>query len=334
MRPHEGTASFGGSVGDRLLALAGRLREELGTSAVRRGLALALVTATVSGFAIFLNSYAVQEFSSPTLFTTLKNSVVGLVLLGALLRPAHVTEVRRLEPRTAAGLTLLAVIGGSVPFVLFFEGLSRVDAGNAAFLHKTLFLWVAVFAFFALRERIGAAQVGALAMLFFAQLLLGGPGGLRGEGVLMVFAAALLWAVEVVLAKRLLADVSAGLAASARMTLGAVLLVAYLGATGGLDAVAHLSATQIAWVAGTGVVLLAYVVSWYNALRLAPATAVTCVLTIGAPITAALNAIAGRGVPASYDLLAYGVLVVAVAGFAALTLRPDGGNHMPEAAAA
>jgi hypothetical protein len=104
------------------------------------------------------------------------------------------------------------------------------------------------------------------------------------------------------------------------MTLGAVLLVAYLGVTGGLDDIAHLSAVQAEWVLATGAILTAYVVTWYNALRLAPATAVTCVLTIGAPITAALDVIAGRGLPSSDEWLAYGIVVPAVGAIALATL--------------
>jgi hypothetical protein len=94
--------------------------------------------------------------------------------------------------------------------------------------------------------------------------------------------------------------------------------------TGGIGAVSHLSADQILWVLGTGVVLFAYVATWYNALRLAPATAVTCVLTVGAPITAALNAIAGKGAPGSGDIFAYGLVVMATAVIVAVSfgMRP------------
>src|SRR5687768_13038722 len=87
------------------------------------GLGLALATATVSGIAIYVNSYAVKEFSDPTLFATLKNTLVGLALVPLLLRPATLGEMKRLTARQAAGLGLLGLIGGSIPFVLFFEGL-------------------------------------------------------------------------------------------------------------------------------------------------------------------------------------------------------------------
>ncbi len=243
-----------------------------------------------------------------------------------LARPQPRPEIRALKPGRGLGLLLLGVIGGSIPFILFFEGLSRVDSGNAAFLHKTLFLWVAALAVLFLRERLGRAQVAALGLLFLAQLLLGGPGTLRGTGVAMVFAATLLWACEAILAKRLLGSVSSGLGAAGRMSFGAVLLLCYLTATGNIGALAHLSAIQWAWVLGTGVILLGYVGTWYGALKLAPATAVTCVLTIGAPITAALNVIAGRPAPSSEQLLGYAVLLSGALLFAALSVRTTTGQ--------
>jgi hypothetical protein len=107
------------------------------------------------------------------------------------------------------------------------------------------------------------------------------------------------------------------------MAFGAVLLLAYLAVRGDLDALAQLGATQWAWVLATGVILFGYVTTWYAALKRAPATAVTCALTLGAPITAALDALAGRGLPDAESLAGYAVLLAAAVAFAALTLsRP------------
>jgi drug/metabolite transporter (DMT)-like permease len=302
------------------------------------GLALAFVTAIISGFSIFINSYAVKEFDSPTLFTTMKNTVVGVTLLALLFARTNVDApavVRGLTARQRLGLIALGVIGGSVPFVLFFEGLSRVDSGNAAFLHKTLFVWVALLAVVLLKERLGRAQIAALALLFLAQWLTGGPGALRpGAGETMVFVAALLWSVEVIVAKQLLPVTGSQLAATARMAIGAVLLLGYLALRGDLGAIGDLGGLQWAWVLGTGAILLGYVVTWYAALERAPATAVTCVLTVGAPITAALHAIAGHGFPDAEAWAGYGVLLVAVGAIVALAAASRRGPAPATVAAA
>jgi drug/metabolite transporter (DMT)-like permease len=206
-----------------------------------------------------------------------------------------------------------------------------VTSGNAAFLHKTLFIWVALLAVLFLKERLGRAQIGALAALALAQYLLGGPGALRlDQGSAMVFTAALLWAVEVIVAKQVLAYVSSIVAATSRMALGAVILLVYLAAIGDFDQITGLSGEQWAWALATSVILFGYVTTWYAALQRAPATAVTCVLVLGAPITAGLDAIAGHGLPDAEQWAGYAVLVLAVAAIAALATTGPGRRIAPQ----
>src|SRR5215468_4205014 len=116
--------------------------------------------------------------------------------------------------RRSTGIALAfvtALIGGSVPFVLFFEGLARAQATQASFIQKTLVVWVALPAVPLLRERLGPAHVAAIAFVIAGQAALVGDTGTVtfGTGEAMILAATLLWAVEVVLAKRLLADIDA-----------------------------------------------------------------------------------------------------------------------------
>ena len=287
------------------------------------GLGLALATALISGISIFVNAYALPQFESPSVFTALKNLIVAVALAPLLLRPAARAELRTLNRRQATGLGMLGLIGGSVSFVLFFEGLSRVSSGNAAFIHKTLFVWVAVLAVIFLRERLGIGQLAAVGLLLVSQMLLGGPGALGfGLGEAMVAAATLLWSVEVILAKRLLSTLSSTIGAAGRMVIGAGLLLVYLGATGQISALAQLTAVQWVWVIATGILLFGYVTTWYAALQRAPATAVTCVLTLGAPITALLNTFAGRAAPQPAQLVGYAVLIAAACLIVAL--GPEG----------
>lgn len=284
----------------------------------RLGLALALATAVISGFNIFVNGYAVSSFKDATLYTTGKNLVAAVVLLAAL-GALSVARSRRegfTRPRGAGqwlGLAAVGVIGGSVPFVLFFEGLARASATDAAFIQKTLVVWVAILAVAFLRERIGLGHVAAIALLIAGQAVL--QAGLTkvslGTGELMIFAATLLWAVELVIAKRLLRSLSALTVGTARMGIGVVVLITYAAAAGHLAA---LSAEQAFWVAITGVLLSAYVATWYSAVARAPVVDVTAVLTFGAVVTAALNG-AVKGAPLAPQagglaLIALGTVVV------------------------
>ena len=72
---------------------------------------------------------------------------------------------------------------------------------------------------------------------------------------------------------------------------GAVVMLGFLALSGRLPVLAGLTPVQWGWVAGPGVLLLAYVLTWYHALRRAPALVVTSVLTLGAPVTALLDAV-------------------------------------------
>ena len=268
------------------------------------GLALAAATAVVSGFAVFINGYGVRSWAgagaSSASYTTFKNLVAALFLGAIAYGVARRAPSGSLRPQSASQwrrLGLIGVIGGGVPFLLFFEGLARASSGQAAFIHKTLLVWVALLAVPLLAERITRVHLGAMALLVAGQAYLTGVSGLRfGAGEAMILGATLLWAIEVIVAKRLLADVAASTVAVARMGVGAVVLVGWTLATGGFASVGALTITQWGWALVTGAVLTAYVATWYGALARAHAVDVTAVLVFGAVITAALET-GIRGVP-------------------------------------
>lgn len=284
------------------------------------GLALAGLTAIVSGISIFLNASAVRAFGDPVLFTTMKNAVAAVVLL--VLAFGTTRDATRPAPSSWIGLVALGVVGGSVPFILFFSGLAEATAPAAAVIHKTLFAWVAVLAVIFLRERIGAWQIAALAVLLGSQFLIQTPVGVAwGSGETMIALATGLWAIEVVVAKRVLRGTRSSVAAAARMGLGLLVLVGFLWMTDGLAGVTRLRVDQWAWVLGTGLLLSVYVASWYAALQRAPATAVTAVLTLGAPITALLQLVSAGALPAPGVALGYGAGLAAAVAVAWLALQ-------------
>lgn len=285
------------------------------------GAGLALLTALISGVAIYLNAFAVRQVADPAVFTTLKNGVAAVALI-ALLGAGGRAELRSLPARRWAGLLALGVVGGSVPFLLFFTGLAQVSAPGAAFIHKTLFVWVALLAVPLLGERLGWAQFGAIGLLFVAQLVVAPPAGVRwGSGETLIAMATLLWAAEIIVAKRLLGSMGARVAAAGRMGFGIVFLVAYLALTGRLAAVAALDAVAWGWVLVSGLLLTGYVATWYAALQRAPATLVTSVLVLGAVVTAGIQALASGIVPRGAPLAGYALIVAVAAGIALVGVR-------------
>jgi len=292
---------------------------------IRTGLLLAAATALISGVSIFLNSYAVKALPDAGLFTTLKNGIAAAALLAVAI---PVLRMRRqplaINRQTMGWLTVIGIIGGSIPFLLFFTGLSIASAPSAAFIQKTLFVWVALLAVPFLGERLGLLQIGALGVLFASLLLIAPPSGVVwGAGETMIAAATLLWAVEVIVARRLLAAgrVDPLVLGVGRLGIGLIVLVGYLAFTGKLALLGGLGATQWSWVLVSGVLLAGYVATWFSALRFAPATVVTSVLVLGAPITALLDAFVNGRVPGIAPLAGYGLVVTGAVLLALAMLR-------------
>ena len=287
------------------------------------GIVLAVVAACISGLAIWLNAFAVKQVPDAAVYTTLKNGVAAtllLVLAAASLRPAQVREVRR---TSWLALTVVGVVGGGIAFLLFFTGLSMASAPSAAFIQKTMFVWVAMLAVPFLGERLGWPQIVALIVLAVGQFLVLPPQGVVwGTGETLILIATLCWAAEVVVVRRYLRTTATPIVAAGRLGIGLVALVGFVLVSGQAGGILALGPSAWGWVLLTGVVLAAYVAAWFGALRRAPATIVTSVLVGGAVITGALQALSKGGAPspqlvAGYLLIAAAVAVVAFAGIRA-----------------
>ena len=296
-------------------AHTGRHRKE--TTSAASGITWAIGTAIISGVAIWVNRFGVAAWSGAggsLPYTTIKNMVAALVIGLVVWKVAPVAVDRQAVRRHWKGLTAIAVFGGAIPFALFFEGLSRATSTQAAFIHKSLLLWVAALAIPVLGEKVRTIHIFAIAALFGGQVALAGGVSelVVGTGELMILAATLFWSVEVIMAKRVLEDVPGGIVGLARMGGGAVVLVVIGLISGATIPVASLGLEQIGWVLITGAVLAAYVYTWMNALSLAPAIDVTAVLVGSVIITALLDA-GPAGLVASapgYALIAIGLVAL------------------------
>lgn len=290
----------------------------IGTSARCGGHGLAATAAVVSGIAVYTNGIAVRRFGDATNYTTAKNLVAALVLVLVAVA-AHGARGTRVAITTAPKVGIATVaIAGSVPFVLFFEGLSRVHSTDAAFLHKTLVVWVAIGAVAVLGERLRWHHLVAIVAILWGQHeLVGGFGlGDPGSGETLITAATLIWAAEVVVTKRMLAKTPPAAVSAARMGGGAIVLLTWAALRGTLGDVVSIGWSGLGWVVLTGVVLAAFVALWHRALAVAPAIDVTAILAGGAVVTALLNSASGRASigPAALGLalIAAGALIVAV----------------------
>jgi drug/metabolite transporter (DMT)-like permease len=282
---------------------------------------LAAVTAAISGVSIFVNGNGVAAYGDATAYTTAKNTMAALVIGFAFVvarraaGPSAVSVTRPAAPRQWWGLVFVAIMGGAVPFVMFFEGLASTASTQAAFLHKTLVVWVALLAVLVLKEKLTWWHGAAIVLLIAGQWGLAGRVGLAFDlGTVLIAGATLIWATEVIVSKRLLAGMTPWTLSLTRMVGGSVALLAWAAATGALSAVVPRTSAQWMWVVITGVLLAGYVLTWHQALARAQAVDVTAVLVLGALVTAGLaglldGAALGAQVPWLALLALGGVLV-------------------------
>jgi len=253
---------------------------------------LAIITAVISGTNNFLAKIAVTAVKDPVLYTSLKNAIVAVFLVGVVLAAKKLPEIASLTRKQALKLLAIGVVGGSVPFALFFTGLTKTNALNAGLIHKTLFLWVAIMAIPLLKERMSMPQWAGIVMIFGANLIVGGFTGFKfNSGELMILAATILWAIESIIAKKALADISSAAVAAARMVIGSVILFGIVFFRGGASAVFTLDAASWGWTLLTSALLSGYVMAWYTALKYAPATYVATLLVPATLVTNILSAV-------------------------------------------
>jgi drug/metabolite transporter (DMT)-like permease len=269
----------------------------------KNGLALVLATAGISGASIFLNKFGVAGINSD-LYVLARGILVAASLAAIILLQRNFASIVGLSKRQWASLTAVGLVGGSIPFLLFFRGLQLTTSAESAFIQKTMFVFVAALAVVFLKEKLDKKMLAAAAALLAGNFLfLGGAPAALTAGNLLILAATVLWAVENTFSKHLLAEIQPGALAFGRMFFGAVFVAIYMAATGELSLAAKLSASQLSWIAASAVILLAYNWTWYHGLSRVSATAATCILLLGSPITTALNyAFAGTQVTAGQTI--------------------------------
>ncbi|PIR97090.1 MAG: hypothetical protein COT91_03235 [Candidatus Doudnabacteria bacterium CG10_big_fil_rev_8_21_14_0_10_41_10] len=253
---------------------------------------LALLTALISGTNNFLTKIAVTVIPNPIVFTTLKNGIVALAIIGIIISFSKWKEIKTLSKKQIGKLMVVGVIGGFAPFALFFTGLTMTSGLNAGLIHKTLFLWVLILAVPILKEKITKWQLIGIVALFSANFVIGGFQGFKFNiGELMILVATILWAIENIIAKIALRNLSSLTVAGARMTVGSALLLSLVAIQGNLNMFTGLSAVQWSWTLLTSLLLTGFVLTWYTALKYAPATYVATLLVVSTLVTNVLTTV-------------------------------------------
>ena len=266
----------------------------------RRGLGLGvlliLLTAVISGVSTFVNFWAVQGTNSDA-FIAVRNGVVAVMLVPLFLLARGGFEAR-LRRDDWIRLILIGLVGGAIPFLVFFRGLQMAGSAGAAtasFGYRSLFLFATVFGVVVLKERFSSRIALAAGLILGGNaLLLSLTAPVWTDGTLLVLAATALWAGEYTLSKRALRDLPPMAVALGRMGFGGLFLCGYLVATGQLGAISAFNGEQLGWVGISALLLIGFVTTWYFGLRHVDVSVATSVLVVAFPITLLLGLVAGR----------------------------------------
>jgi drug/metabolite transporter (DMT)-like permease len=261
----------------------------------------------------FVNFRAVQGTNVDAWIAVRNAAVAGMLVPMALLLRAGART--RLTRRDWVRLSGIGLVGGAIPFLLYFHGFqmaaSEGGAASASLGYRSLFLFAAVLGVLVLRERVPRRFLIGAALLFGGSaLLLSLTGPLWTDGTGFVLLATGLWAAEYTMSKRALARLPSGTVALGRMGFGALFLLAYLGLTGQASAVIGFRSADWMSLGLSALLLFAFVSTWYAGLKTVDLHVATSLLILAFPITWALGLALG-GAPFTWSATVGSVAVLA-----------------------
>lgn len=261
----------------------------------RKGILLCLTTAFVSGFSIFINKFGVKGIN-PYVFTGVKNFLVAISLFSLILAGKEIRILKKMSSRDWLSLFSIGLVGGSIPFLLFFKGLSLTTSAQASFIHKNMFLLVAFLAPLLLKEKLEKKffLAGFLLLAGNILLLIKTFSFSLNQGSILILIATFLWALENIISKKVLKYLPSIIVAWGRMFFGSLLIMVFLALTGKFKFLTSLKYTHWLWIFITSGLLVAYVSSWYSGLKRVRVSIATSILTLGAPITSILSLTLGK----------------------------------------
>ena len=253
------------------------------------GTILAVIAALISGLAIPVNKIFVIDLDS-TVFTAVRLLFIGIIFF-ILVSFQSNSKQKKFKKVPWKYLLAIAIIGGSFAFLMFFTGLKLTTAGRGAFLQKSLPLYIAIFAFLFLKEKISQKQAFALLTMSIGTILIYSTTINPSEfwtnpslGDLLVIGATILWAIENTIAKKVMIEGESNFVISfARMFMGGVILFAIVIIQNKVGLLLVLTTQQIINLTISIAVLFGYVFSWYWSIKLINVSKASTILLL-APV--------------------------------------------------
>jgi len=261
------------------------------------GTILAFAAAITSGFSIFLNKIFIVSLDS-IIFTATRSIFIGGIFFILSLHK-NGWKAKSFKKVPWKHLIAIGFIGGGIAFLLFFSGLKMTTSGRAAFLHKTLPLYVTLFAFLFLKEKIGKKQILALIFMLAGTVILSSaeitPTELWSNphlGDVLVIAATVLWAVENIISKKaMLLGESNFTVSFGRMFFGALILFGIAAIYGRMHLLLSVTAMEWLYIMISTAVLFSYVFTYYLSIKHINVSKASTILTFSPVITMLLGVV-------------------------------------------
>ncbi len=237
------------------------------------GTLLAVLAAVVSGFSIVANKVFIVDLD-PIVFTSIRALLIGIVCFAISSIECNF-KYKKFKKVSWKYLIAIGLIGGSIAFLLFFTGLKLTTGGRAGFLQKTLPIYVTIFAFLFLKEKITKKQVFALIIMFIGIIVLTSsqidPAIFWSDpslGDLLIIFATVLWAIEYTVSKyTIIKKESIFVVTFGRMFFGAIILFAIAVLWDKIYLLFELTAQQLFNIYISTIILFYYVFLWYLSMK-------------------------------------------------------------------
>nr|MBA4405225.1 hypothetical protein [Nanoarchaeum sp.] len=259
-----------------------------------KGTIFAIIAAVISGISIPINKIFVVSLD-PMAFTAIRSLIIGIIFFILIKLKKENFKIKL----NAKYLALIAIIGGAFAFLLFFTGLKLTTAGRGAFLHKTLPIFVVIFAFIFLKEKINKKHLYSILIMFLGIFIIYYsdivPTQLWSNpslGDLLVIGATVLWALENVIARKVMIKNGGNFIVSFfRMFFGGIIILAFVLLMGRTEVLVSLNAQQLINISISTAILFGYVFFWYWSIKLINVSKASILLLLSPVISLLLGVI-------------------------------------------
>ncbi|MFH0711354.1 MAG: DMT family transporter, partial [Candidatus Aenigmatarchaeota archaeon] len=196
-------------------------------------------------------------------------------------------------------LLAIGIIGGGLAFLLFFAGLRITTSSRAAFLQKTLPLFVLPMAFVFLKEKIGKKHLVALILMLVGIVAIYSteiqptafwPNPQIGD--ILIIAATFLWAIENIIARKaMIRGESNFLVSFGRMFFGSLILFGILLLSSNSNLLVSTTQDQWIYILISTAILFGYVLTYYWSIKHINVSKASTILLIAPVITMILGVI-------------------------------------------